>query len=148
MRRKMGSTKKSKKPKVEPAQCKEKAPRGRRLEGAIQWLLLWNTDKESWSFNKAKQNALTSAWTDPQRMSKSEFDCFCRFAAGSESPRYRRRLVATCDGILMQYHENKADEALRKQAKRAQKLRATLLPTLPEDLDVTECHRHEDQNER
>ncbi|TNJ26535.1 hypothetical protein GMRT_10474 [Giardia muris] len=127
----MSDNRKSKGSKVDPIPCKEKAPRERRLDEAVQWLLLWDTDKERWTFNKGKQNALTSAWMDSQRLSKSEFACFCRFAAGSESLGYRQRLLAACDGVLDRYHENKTDEVLKRQAKRAHRLRAALIPTLP-----------------
>lgn len=48
------------------------------------------------------------------------------FAAGSEAEAFKRRLLQEAEVMLTRYRNNKENENLRRQAKRAVKLKAAL----------------------
>ncbi|ESU45303.1 Hypothetical protein GSB_15474, partial [Giardia duodenalis] len=125
-------------PKTAPAKPKErpnksdkrknsfKASHAKRLEDAIAWMYHWHTDKSTWTFDKKQQTLLVQAWMDSERMPKDTFAVFCLFAAGSEAEAFKRRLLQEAEIMLTRYRNNKENENLRRQAKRAVKLKAAL----------------------
>lgn len=103
-----------------------KESHAKRLKDAINWIYDWHTDRSTWTFDRKKQTLLVQAWMDPERMSKEVFSIFCLFAAGSEAEAFKRRLLQEAEIMLSRYRNNKENENLRRQAKRAIKLKAAL----------------------
>lgn len=103
-----------------------KMSHAKRLEDAIAWMYHWHTDRSTWTFDKKQQTLLVQAWMDSERMPKDTFAVFCLFAAGSEAEAFKRRLLQEAEVMLTRYRNNKENENLRRQAKRAVKLKAAL----------------------
>ncbi|KAI3634437.1 hypothetical protein MIR68_008041 [Amoeboaphelidium protococcarum] len=97
------------------------------IKNAVEYLQLWNDDRQKWKFQKNRQHDLLAIAFDKEKLRKSDFKILCKYIQGLQGGA-RDRLVSDSTEIVSKFNQGDqedsapVDKAAKRRYKRAKKI--------------------------
>ncbi|KAI3630250.1 hypothetical protein MIR68_011685 [Amoeboaphelidium protococcarum] len=97
------------------------------IKNAVEYLRLWNDDRQKWKFQKNRQHDLLAITFDKEKLRKSDFKMLCKYIQGLQGGA-RDRLVSSSTEIVSKFKQDDredstpVDKAAKRRYKRAKKI--------------------------